>query len=214
MVCERGFSFGYNNLVSDMRALAVMRATGAPVVFDATHSVQLPGGQGSASGGQREFVPVLARAAVARGRRGPVHGNPSRPGARRSRTARTRGRSTACARCSRCSRTSMPRSSRGRTRNRAYDAGSWTSSRARSWIRAATPPWKRTCTSRAASWAARPCRRAPPPAPARPSNCATATRPRYLGKGVLQGRGERERRDPLGAARPRRRATRRRSTRA
>jgi len=67
MVCERGFSFGYNNLVSDMRGLAVMRATGAPVVFDATHSVQLPGGKGSASGGQREFVPVLARAAVAAG---------------------------------------------------------------------------------------------------------------------------------------------------
>ncbi len=67
MVCERGFSFGYNNLVSDMRALAVMRGTGCPVVFDATHSVQLPGGQGSASGGQREFVPVLARAAVAAG---------------------------------------------------------------------------------------------------------------------------------------------------
>ncbi len=67
MVCERGFSFGYNNLVSDMRALAVMRATGCPVVFDATHSVQLPGGKGEASGGQREFVPVLARAAVAAG---------------------------------------------------------------------------------------------------------------------------------------------------
>jgi len=67
MVCERGFSFGYNNLVSDMRALAVMRDTGSPVVFDATHSVQLPGGQGTASGGQREFVPVLARAAVAAG---------------------------------------------------------------------------------------------------------------------------------------------------
>ncbi len=67
MVCERGVSFGYNNLVSDMRALAVMRDSGAPVVFDATHSVQLPGGQGQASGGQREFVPVLARAAVAAG---------------------------------------------------------------------------------------------------------------------------------------------------
>ncbi len=67
MVCERGFSFGYNNLVSDMRSLAVMRQTGAPVVFDATHSVQLPGGKGNASGGQREFVPVLARAAVAAG---------------------------------------------------------------------------------------------------------------------------------------------------
>ena len=67
MVCERGFSFGYNNLISDMRALAVMRAFGAPVVFDATHSVQLPGGKGSSSGGQREFVPVLARAAVAAG---------------------------------------------------------------------------------------------------------------------------------------------------
>lgn len=67
MVCERGASFGYNNLVSDMRSLAVMRDTGCPVVFDATHSVQLPGGQGNASGGQREFVPVLARAAVAVG---------------------------------------------------------------------------------------------------------------------------------------------------
>ncbi|MES9972552.1 MAG: 3-deoxy-8-phosphooctulonate synthase [Candidatus Thiodiazotropha sp.] len=67
MVCERGVSFGYNNLVSDMRSLAVMRDTGSPVVYDATHSVQLPGGQGSSSGGQREFVPVLARAAVAAG---------------------------------------------------------------------------------------------------------------------------------------------------
>ena len=67
MVCERGASFGYNNLVSDMRSLAIMRATDCPVVFDATHSVQLPGGQGSSSGGQREFVPVLARAAVAVG---------------------------------------------------------------------------------------------------------------------------------------------------
>ncbi|MGN6092150.1 3-deoxy-8-phosphooctulonate synthase [Luteibacter jiangsuensis] len=67
MVCERGASFGYNNLVSDMRSLAVMRETGCPVVFDATHSVQLPGGQGTSSGGQREFVPVLARAAVAVG---------------------------------------------------------------------------------------------------------------------------------------------------
>jgi 2-dehydro-3-deoxyphosphooctonate aldolase (KDO 8-P synthase) len=67
MVCERGFSFGYNNLVSDMRSLAVMRATGCPVVFDATHSVQLPGGRGDSSGGEREFVPVLARAAVAAG---------------------------------------------------------------------------------------------------------------------------------------------------
>ncbi len=67
MVCERGFSFGYNNLISDMRSLAVMRGTGCPVVFDATHSVQLPGGQGTASGGQREFIPVLARAATAAG---------------------------------------------------------------------------------------------------------------------------------------------------
>ena len=67
MVCERGCSFGYNNLISDMRSLSVMRSTGCPVVFDATHSVQLPGGQGSSSGGQREFVPVLARAAVAAG---------------------------------------------------------------------------------------------------------------------------------------------------
>jgi 2-dehydro-3-deoxyphosphooctonate aldolase (KDO 8-P synthase) len=67
MVCERGVSFGYNNLVSDMRSLMIMRGTGCPVVFDATHSVQLPGGQGTSSGGQREFVPVLARAAVASG---------------------------------------------------------------------------------------------------------------------------------------------------
>jgi 2-dehydro-3-deoxyphosphooctonate aldolase (KDO 8-P synthase) len=67
MVCERGASFGYNNLVSDMRSLAILRSTNAPVVFDATHSVQLPGGQGNSSGGQREFVPVLARAAVAVG---------------------------------------------------------------------------------------------------------------------------------------------------
>ena len=67
LVCERGTSFGYNNLVSDMRSLAIMRETGCPVVFDATHSVQLPGGQGTVSGGQREFVPVLARAAVASG---------------------------------------------------------------------------------------------------------------------------------------------------
>ncbi len=67
LACERGASFGYNNLVSDMRSLAIMRETGAPVVFDATHSVQLPGGQGSSSGGQREFIPVLARAAVAAG---------------------------------------------------------------------------------------------------------------------------------------------------
>lgn len=80
IVCERGFSFGYNNLVSDMRSLAVMRATGCPVVFDATHSVQLPGGKGTASGGQREFVPVLARAAVAAGISGlfmETHPNPA-----------------------------------------------------------------------------------------------------------------------------------------
>ena len=72
LVCERGASFGYHNLVSDMRALAIMRDTGCPVVFDATHSVQLPGGKGTSSGGQREFVPVLARAAVAAGGGGPV----------------------------------------------------------------------------------------------------------------------------------------------
>ena len=81
MVCERGFTFGYNNLVSDMRSLAIMRSTRAPVVFDATHSVQLPGGQGTASGGQREFVPVLARAAVAAGIAGlfmETHPDPSK----------------------------------------------------------------------------------------------------------------------------------------
>jgi 2-dehydro-3-deoxyphosphooctonate aldolase (KDO 8-P synthase) len=81
MVCERGASFGYHNLVSDMRSLAIMRGTGCPVVFDATHSVQLPGGQGTASGGQREFVPVLARAAVAAGVAGvfmETHPDPAR----------------------------------------------------------------------------------------------------------------------------------------
>ena len=81
MVCERGASFGYNNLVSDMRSLAIMRETGCPVVFDATHSVQLPGGQGTSSGGQREFVPVLSRAAVAVGVAGlfmETHPDPSK----------------------------------------------------------------------------------------------------------------------------------------
>jgi 2-dehydro-3-deoxyphosphooctonate aldolase (KDO 8-P synthase) len=81
LVCERGFSFGYNNLVADMRSLAVLRATGCPVVFDATHSVQLPGAQGTSSGGQREFVPVLARAAVAAGVSGlfmETHPDPAR----------------------------------------------------------------------------------------------------------------------------------------
>jgi 2-dehydro-3-deoxyphosphooctonate aldolase (KDO 8-P synthase) len=81
MVCERGASFGYNNLVSDMRSLAIMRETGCPVVFDATHSVQLPGGQGTASGGQREHVPVLARAAIAVGVAGlfmETHPDPSK----------------------------------------------------------------------------------------------------------------------------------------
>lgn len=81
MVCERGTSFGYNNLVSDMRALAVMRETKVPVIYDATHSVQLPGGKGSASDGQREFIPVLARAAVAAGISGifmETHPNPNK----------------------------------------------------------------------------------------------------------------------------------------
>ena len=81
MVCERGFSFGYNNLVSDMRSLAILRGTGCPVVFDATHSVQLPGGRGSSSGGQREFIPVLARAATAAGVAGlfmETHPDPSK----------------------------------------------------------------------------------------------------------------------------------------
>ncbi len=80
MVCERGASFGYNNLVSDMRSLAIMRETGCPVVFDATHSVQLPGGQGNSTGGQREFIPTLARAAVAAGIAGifmETHPNPA-----------------------------------------------------------------------------------------------------------------------------------------
>ena len=80
MVCERGVSFGYNNLVSDMRSLQIMRATGCPVIYDATHSVQLPGGQGSSSGGQREMIPILARAAVAAGIAGlfmETHPNPA-----------------------------------------------------------------------------------------------------------------------------------------
>jgi 2-dehydro-3-deoxyphosphooctonate aldolase (KDO 8-P synthase) len=80
MVCERGSSFGYNNLVSDMRSLVIMRETGCPVVFDATHSVQLPGGQGDSSGGQREYIPLLARAAVAAGISGlfmETHPNPA-----------------------------------------------------------------------------------------------------------------------------------------
>ncbi len=92
MVCERGASFGYNNLVSDMRALPVLRRTGCPVVFDATHSVQQPGGLGASSGGQREFVPVLARAAVAAGVAGlfmETHPDPKR----RCPTAPTPGRS-------------------------------------------------------------------------------------------------------------------------
>ena len=98
MVCERGFSFGYNNLVADMRSLAAMRATGCPVVFDATHSVQLPGAQGSSSGGQREFIPVLARAAVAAGIAGIFMETHPRPH-RRCRMGRMRGRWRACVRC-------------------------------------------------------------------------------------------------------------------
>src|SRR5207253_7514007 len=81
LVCERGFSFGYGNLVSDMRSLAIMRNTNCPVVFDATHSVQLPGGKGTASGGERQFIPVLARAAVAAGIAGlfmETHPNPEK----------------------------------------------------------------------------------------------------------------------------------------
>jgi 2-dehydro-3-deoxyphosphooctonate aldolase (KDO 8-P synthase) len=99
MACERGASFGYNNLVSDMRSLAIMRETGCPVVFDATHSVQLPGGQGTSSGGQREFVPVLARAAVAVGVAGlfmETHPDP----ANAERRPQRRGRCTGCRRCS------------------------------------------------------------------------------------------------------------------
>jgi phosphopyruvate hydratase/3-deoxy-8-phosphooctulonate synthase len=119
MVCERGFTFGYNNLVSDMRALAVMRDTGAPVVFDATHSVQLPGGKGSASGGQREFVPVLARAAVAAGIAGlfmETHPDPSTP----CRTARTRGRWTGWSACWRRSASSTGPSRRGLSTSRSW----------------------------------------------------------------------------------------------
>jgi len=94
LVCERGASFGYNNLVSDMRAVVIMRDTGCPVVFDATHSVQLPGGQGTSSGGQREFVPVLARAAVAAGISGlfmETHPDPDRAPSIRKRPSSSHG---------------------------------------------------------------------------------------------------------------------------
>jgi len=93
MVCERGASFGYNNLVSDMRSLAIMRETGCPVVFDATHSVQLPGGQGTSSGGQREFVPVLAVPQSQAASPGSSW-KPTRTRTRRSRMVPTPGRST------------------------------------------------------------------------------------------------------------------------
>ena len=111
MVCERGASFGYHNLVSDMRSLAIMRETDCPVVFDATHSVQLPGGQGTSSGGQREFVPVLARAAVAAGVAGvfmETHPQPGEGAVRRSQ----RVAAVAHARAARdARRSSTPRSS-------------------------------------------------------------------------------------------------------
>ncbi len=130
MVCERGFTFGYNNLVADMRSLAVMRDTGCPVVFDATHSVQLPGGQGSASGGQREFVPVLARAAVAAGVAGvfmETHPDPSK--------ALSDGPNA------------WPLD---RMRSLLTVMRSSTSRPARSWIPAAIPRSKPTCSSKAA----------------------------------------------------------------
>ena len=111
MVCERGASFGYQNLVSDMRSLAIMRATGCPVVFDATHSVQLPGAQGASSGGRREFVPVLARAAVAAGVAGVFAGTRIRTRRRRFPTGPMPGRWIAWAICLRRSSRSTPRSS-------------------------------------------------------------------------------------------------------
>ena len=99
MACERGASFGYNNLVSDMRSLAIMRETKAPVVFDATHSVQLPGGQGTTSGGQREFVPVLARAAIAVGIAGvfmETHPDPNQGAVRRAERGAAEAHARAC----------------------------------------------------------------------------------------------------------------------
>ena len=99
MVCERGFSFGYNNLVSDMRSLSIMRDTGCPVVFDATHSVQLPGGLGGSSGGQREHIPVLARAAVAAGVAGlfmETHPDPAKALSRRAQRLAARAHGTSC----------------------------------------------------------------------------------------------------------------------
>ena len=110
MVCERGASFGYHNLVSDMRSLAIMRATGCPVVFDATHSVQLPGGMGTSSGGQREFVPVLARAAIAAGVAGVFMETHPEP-ARRSPTDPMRGRYRHARVARDAAKSSTPRSS-------------------------------------------------------------------------------------------------------
>ena len=195
MVCERGFSFGYNNLVSDMRSLAVMRDLGAPVVFDATHSVQLPGGKGTASGGQREFVPVLARAAVAAGVAGVFMETHPRPGA--GAVGRTE-RVAAAAHARRCSRLLVELDRAVKTRPfEEVDAlsGSSTSAAARSSTPAATRPWRPTsmledgALGRAAV----------------PSGASTGTREavelrdgdpkRYPGKGVLQAVQQCQRRD-------------------
>src|SRR4030095_12204360 len=158
LVCERGFSFGYNNLVADMRSLAVLREPGCPVVFDATHSVQLPGGKGDASGGQREFIPVLARSAVAAGISGlfmETHPDPARAlsdGPNAWPLDRMRPLLEVLRELDAAGKKRPVEETTLWTGRRSA-----TSVRARSWIRAATRPWKPTCSSKAGRWVGRPC---------------------------------------------------------
>ena len=182
MVCERGASFGYNNLVSDMRSLAVMRATGCPVVFDATHSVQLPGGQGSVSGGQREFVPVLARAAVAAGVSGlfmETHPNPEKalsdgpnawPLAQMESLLEVLMRIDQACKASELHETALLKLVKANKLEKIWP----TSARSldeKSWIRAATRRLRPRLHSTTVSWAGRQRRRALPPVSAKPLNC-------------------------------------------
>ena len=203
MVCERGFTFGYNNLVSDMRSLSVMRDTGCPVVFDATHSVQLPGGQGDASGGQREFVPVLARAAVAAGVAGvfmETHPDPA--------NALSDGPNA------------WPLDRMASLLGMLVDLDAAVKTRpfeevepmtpdhrhhgpARSSTRAAIPPSRPTCAGWRRDRAARPCLRARRP-DARGGGAARRRQDALSRQGRAQGRRERQRRHTRGAARPRR----------
>ena len=198
MLCERGASFGYNYLVSDMRSLVVMRETGCPVVFDATHSVQMPGGQGSRSGGQREFVPVLARAAVATGVAGvfmETHPNPDQalsdgpnvwPLGRMEEllecllaideAVKSRSRAEDVRGSGKCS-------GAGADKERLRCRRSATLSPARSSTRAATRRWRPTSFSTAARWAGPRPRPEPPRDGARRWNCATPTRSGFTGVG-------------------------------